>query len=166
MRTCAECGNTKALDSFTWIKKSKGYRAYTCKVCKSKRQMILFKKRMEDPIEKQKILDRQNKAYHENKDRYRKYAKKSYEKSRNAVLHAYGGENPECICCGEKDKRFLCVDHIDGRGNEHRRSIKMFNFTLWLKNKNFPSGFQLLCFNCNMGKSLHNNICPHKIPCT
>ena len=32
---------------------------------------------------------------------------------------------------------------------------------IWLKNNNFPEGFQVLCFNCNCGKARNKGICPH-----
>ena len=53
---------------------------------------------------------------------------------------------------------FLSVDHIDGKGT-HGREIRRRLYQ-WIKNEGFPDGFQVLCFNCNLGKSA-NGICPH-----
>lgn len=71
-----------------------------------------------------------------------------------------------CSCCGEDKIQFLGIDHINGRGNEHRRKIwgkkAAGNIYWWLKKNNFPKGFQVLCHNCNWGKFVNNGICPHK----
>lgn len=76
------------------------------------------------------------------------------------VLAAYGG--PKCVCCGEIEPTFLCIDHIDGGGHKHRKEVGggpgMYH---WLKKHNYPPGFQVLCCNCNHGKHV-NGICPHQ----
>jgi len=33
----------------------------------------------------------------------------------------------------------------------------------WLKKHKYPDGFQVLCFNCNVGKYLNKGTCPHKL---
>jgi len=49
--------------------------------------------------------------------------------------------------------RLLQIDHIEGKGTEHRKSIGIKNggitFYYWLINNGFPEGFQVLCANCN-----------------
>ena len=74
------------------------------------------------------------------------------------VIKKYGGS---CICCSENIICFLAIDHIDGGGNKHIKSVgKLYN---WLVRKDFPPGFQTLCFNCNTGKQKNKGICPkHK----
>lgn len=65
-----------------------------------------------------------------------------------------------CKCCGETAKRFLCIDHIDNKGNEHRRSDKKARAIVrWLVVNDYPEGFQTLCYNCNMAKRFGS--CPH-----
>lgn len=78
------------------------------------------------------------------------------QKKRAIVLTAYGGE---CRCCGEREIKFLSIDHINGGGTKHRKEIKGATYSWLIKNK-FPSGFQLLCHNCNMAKALYGK-CPH-----
>lgn len=75
-----------------------------------------------------------------------------------AIIH-YGGK---CQCCGETTMQFLVIDHINGGGNKHRKSLKTRSIGEWLKANNYPSGFQTLCHNCNMAKSIYGK-CPHKI---
>lgn len=78
---------------------------------------------------------------------------------RMLVLEKYGGH---CQCCHEKRNEFLAIDHINGCSKE-LRAIQRGGTQLyrWLKNNNFPSGYQVLCHNCNMAKSLYGT-CPHK----
>jgi hypothetical protein len=48
----------------------------------------------------------------------------------------------------------LTVDHIDGGGSRHRKQIGNGHTYRWLKKHNYPSGYQVLCFNCNWKKRL------------
>lgn len=77
---------------------------------------------------------------------------------RLAALEAYG---KVCTCCGEATYEFLAIDHIDGGGKEHRRQLNGTRLEVWLKQNNYPSGFQVLCHNCNMAKGFYGT-CPHK----
>ena len=93
----------------------------------------------------------------------RRSATVSHRRRRAEAIEAYGGA---CKCCGESEPAFLTIDHIDGGGNAHRRTLTAdgsiagsSNFYRWLKNQGWPEGFQLLCHNCNFAKS-HGG-CPH-----
>ena len=89
------------------------------------------------------------------------YHKKYRQKLRRIVLEYYGGNPPKCACCGENHIEFLCIDHINGGGNEHLRKIGIAYLYAWLRKKNFPKGYRVLCHNCNI--SLGNyNYCPHQ----
>jgi hypothetical protein len=78
------------------------------------------------------------------------------------VIQHYGG--PTCACCLETfDLCFLSIDHVHGGGREHRKEIgggghKTYK---WLKDHNYPDGFQVLCHNCNQAKGMRGE-CPHK----
>ena len=74
-----------------------------------------------------------------------------------AIKH-YGGV---CVCCGEKQIEFLCIDHINGGGNQHRKIMTTKSIGEWLCANKYPKGFQVLCFNCNSAKSIYGK-CPHK----
>lgn len=76
------------------------------------------------------------------------------------VFAAYGG--PICNCCKETTRLFLTIDHIDGGGNKHRRETGK-HFYNWLRRNNFPSGYQILCSNCNTGRARNNGTCPHQL---
>lgn len=79
------------------------------------------------------------------------------------VLTYYSDGKLECVCCGENIYEFLTIDHIEGGGAEHRRSIGGggTNFYRWLIKNGFPPGYQVLCYNCNNAKG-HFGVCPHK----
>lgn len=77
-----------------------------------------------------------------------------------SVLTHYGDGVPLCTCCGEAELHFLNIDHINGGGAEHRRQIGRTKLYRWLVNNDFPTGFQVLCANCNFGKSICGE-CPH-----
>jgi hypothetical protein len=83
---------------------------------------------------------------------------------RNEALTKYGGKHPACTCCGEQDNESLCIDHVRGGGNAHRRSINRlagYAFYVWLKQNKYPDGFRVLCLNCNDAIALFG-CCPHR----
>jgi len=86
---------------------------------------------------------------------------------RNEVFGSYGGW--KCKCCGETEKVFLTIDHINNDGAIMRKSgihpKGGTSFYAWLRKNNFPEGFQVLCMNCQFGKKLNNGICPHQTRC-
>ena len=67
------------------------------------------------------------------------------------ILEYYGGK---CKCCMESNDKFLAVDHINGGGNKHYRETRT-PLHQWLWQNGCPDGFQILCHNCNMAKSLY-----------
>lgn len=100
----------------------------------------------------------------QNRENNRLRTKRSSDKLRNEVVAAYGGK---CNCCGVTESVWLTVDHIDGKGADHRRALTgknlgagSQNIYRWLRKNGFPAGFQILCWNCNWAKS-HGG-CPHK----
>ena len=84
-----------------------------------------------------------------------------YQKKRMIVLEYYGGRPPKCACCGEKETKFLALDHINGGGTRERKSTKGRNIIFNVIRDNFPTGFQILCHNCNCAKGFYGK-CPHK----
>lgn len=81
------------------------------------------------------------------------------------VLNFYSKGLLECNCC--KSKKYLEIDHIDGKGKQHRLEIFGYKcagtpFCNWLIRNNFPKGYQILCRYCNKIKK-DKKICPHKM---
>ena len=77
------------------------------------------------------------------------------------VFAAYGGA--KCACCGEVQCEFLSIDHINAGGAKHRRETSGYGFNLyrWLVKEDFPEGFRILCYNCNLSLG-HLGYCPHQ----
>ncbi len=71
------------------------------------------------------------------------------------VLLHYGNGGIVCNNCGEQDIEVLCLDHINGGGKQHLKSLgsKGSCFYNWLINNNYPEGYQVLCASCNVKKS-------------
>lgn len=105
-----------------------------------------------------------------NPEKWAKYCRRSYlrhrteriakaradrqELKRKVIAH-YSRNKIQCAICGNNDIVVLCIDHIDGNGQAHRRAIGRTSgagFYQWLIQNNYPDGFQVLCYNCNMRK--------------
>lgn len=96
-------------------------------------------------------------------DRMKGYRQKHVLKLKEETFNAYGGR--VCRCCGEIEPKFLTIDHVEGGGNIHRKSLGSTggkDFYSWLRQEGFPKGYQVLCFNCNLSKG-HYGVCPHTI---
>ena len=70
-------------------------------------------------------------------------------RQRKQVFDHYGWA---CACCGTTDE--LTIDHVNGDGAEHRRSLGSGGNAIyrWLAVNRFPHGFQVLCGPCNRSK--------------
>ena len=84
-------------------------------------------------------------------------------KLRNDVFAGYGNR---CACCGEDNPGFLSIDHVDGDGVKHRKTLpgsgaKTLSVYREIRIANYPSNYQLLCFNCNCGEQRNAGVCPH-----
>jgi hypothetical protein len=88
--------------------------------------------------------------------KHRKATKAEYV---NQVLAHYGAY---CACCGERNRLFLTIDHVNNDGFLHRKTVYSADLPRWLIDNNFPKGFQILCYNCNCGKNRNGGVCPHK----
>lgn len=93
--------------------------------------------------------------------------RRNQAKTKDLVYAAYGGY--VCACCKETEPMFLSIDHIENNGAEERRSGQYKGggspFYGWLKKQGFPSGYQVLCMNCQVGKHRNKGVCPHQSRC-
>ena len=89
--------------------------------------------------------------------------KEKIKKVGQVIINHYSNGTMQCACCGEKQIKFLTIDHINGGGNKHRREINSPNLYRWLIKNNFPQGFRVLCYNCNCGRVRNEGICPHQV---
>jgi hypothetical protein len=103
--------------------------------------------------------------FHRDKDRIRgrEKDKRLGLKLKEECFRHYGSK---CSCCGETIVQFLTIEHENGNGNNHRKSLFKHNvggvhMYRWLKRNQFPRGYTILCMNCNWAKR-YGDICPHK----
>jgi hypothetical protein len=88
------------------------------------------------------------------------YSRRERLRIRLAFIKAF---DSRCECCGEDDPRFLGLDHKQDDGNEHRLAYNCQQIYYQAKKEGYPRDkYQLLCHNCNFGKSTNKGICPHK----
>lgn len=102
----------------------------------------------------------------DNAEKNRAYQRKYRLKLKSETFERYGGEI--CACCSETGIQFLTLDHIDGDGAAHRKSIGSSGgreFYQWLKTNGYPPGYQVLCWNCNSARGSYG-YCHNTPPAT
>ena len=95
------------------------------------------------------------------------WQKSARRKLKEKLIRYYSYGTNKCVCknCGISDMEFLGIDHINGNGAEHRRELKGADLYYWLVKNNYPSGFRVLCHNCNFSHG-HYGYCPHEVKST
>ena len=108
-----------------------------------------------------KLLKDKQISYHKHKVEISKRRKITREKVKIEVFDHYGGK---CECCGESELKFLAINHKDGGGSKHRKTISGggcgHSIYRWLQKNNYPENFNVLCHNCNMAEGFFGS-CPH-----
>jgi len=106
---------------------------------------------------------------YQNREQQRQYRKNNLEAARRRsrdsrrrlrlqVLQHY---SPllRCHRCDFSDLRALTIDHVEGHGAAHRRTLgrsAQTAFYTWLRSQGYPSGYQVLCMNCQFIKRVEN----------
>ena len=130
-----------------------------CSVCRAKGNQYL---KNLSPDRRTQFLARARASFQRHRGKRLQAMKAWHRRVREEVLEHYGGR---CACCNEERMPFLCIDHVNGRGNAHRRSLGAMNsgaqFYRWLMKAGFPLGFRVMCHNCNFATA-HSGICPHQ----
>lgn len=148
MKICRRCNKEKSDEEFYKIKKSKDGLDSWCKSCKNKYNRKYSEKWNRNPKNKRKRKKWKNKWYKFHK----LYHKEHHLTNSIIVLQVYSDGKMKCEICDEDDIDVLTIDHIDGGGTEHRKNINIgagSGFKRWLIKNNFPSGYRVLCRNCN-----------------
>lgn len=148
MKVCKKCGVERPESEFFSCKQSADGLQYECRRCS---------------CERGKVARLRCKALG-----LLTYSQRGQQRLKREVLNAYSGGNPKCSCCGESHIEFLAIDHVEGGGSKHRKSLKPggllgTGFYQWLKRNNFPKGFRVLCHNCNHSFGAYG-YCPHQNP--
>jgi hypothetical protein len=157
MKRCTRCGETKELSEFHVRRinngKFKPRPNAACKVCACAMVAKWRAVHMNDDVRK----------------RHNVAATAKRQRVRDAVFSAYGGYR--CVCCGETERAFLTLDHVENDGAKWRRetlgsrSMAGYRTYAWLFRHSFPPGYQVLCMNCNHGKRMNHGVCPHQERC-
>lgn len=188
-KKCSKCGEQKALSEF-YLNKKTGRAVAACKSCaavnrnrwkeqNSERTKDLNRKwqlanpgRVRDAQKRWAARNpgvaaqRMREWRLKNLERHKANCRRRDKEIKDQVFNAYGGY--VCNCCGETNRFFLSLDHINNDGAAHRRAVvgpkkscgkKIY---AWVLKNNFPEGFQILCMNCNFGKARNNGVCPHR----
>ena len=96
------------------------------------------------------------------RDRLPVNLRRSRQNLKVATMNQYGNK---CICCGIDNIDLLAIDHVNGNGCKHRKELEIrgggSEMYKWLRDNNYPDGYQILCHSCNFAKGtkLH---CPHR----
>lgn len=77
-------------------------------------------------------------------------------KLKYTVISHYSNGKNVCAKCGITDINTLSIDHINGGGTQHKKTITQ-SFYNYLISHNFPDGYQVLCMNCQAIKIIENN---------
>lgn len=78
---------------------------------------------------------------------------------REQIFQMYG---TECACCGENQREFLTIEHIDGGGREHRKGRGSESFYREIASEYRPDLYEILCMNCNHARGIYG-FCPHEL---
>ena len=183
IRKCNTCKKPKRLKEFYTYKRRNGERAHRlcCKECDKKRiaqwqkdnpERCKARKNESYKRNKYKIRKKFKKRYHSDPAFRKKVlaatreynherggfevARKRAQRNKDAAFAAYGGYKCQGQGCNVTDLQLLNIDHEGGR-KRHNHPVKMRGDWLysWLKTHNYPPGFRVLCFNCNV-KEYHN----------
>jgi hypothetical protein len=182
MKTCNKCAKTLPIKEYYHNKGMKDGHLNICKECvdtqvkeyvNNNRPEVYARQRIWRQANIEHVRDLGLKQYYKHKDepKYKingaKRAKIYLAEIRLEMLEHYGYS---CACCGESNPKFLTIDHLNEGGNKHRKELGgTIPFYCFLKRNNYPSGYQTLCFNCNIAKARNlstnrNNVCPHISP--
>jgi len=108
----------------------------------------------------EEITTRKRKQRIKNEQSYQIRARR-YHRTKIAVLKKYSNGRPKCACCGESKYEFLSIDHIVPQKGYYKEAGGENLYSKLLKIPTQKKHYQILCYNCNMGKRL-NRDCPHK----
>ncbi len=162
MRVCIKCGVplTEETAYSNYLEKND----YACILC--------HRKRAKERYVKNRVHIQENKRiwYQQNKERKTLYEREKYAQLKYEVLYHYTWvameaglisgypSMPKCMNpFGQHKEPFtdidcLTIDHINNDGAKHRKEIGQSKIYIWLKTHKYPTGYQVLCMNCQFKK--------------
>lgn len=112
-----------------------------------------------------RILADRKEKYFENRDSISSQSKRHREDLRLLILRHYSNGTYTCSgwdgngCSSHCDDiRALSLDHINAGGRQERLKFNNhYRLYAWLIKNNYPSGYQVLCMNCQWIKRRENH---------
>jgi hypothetical protein len=150
---CKTCGTTLTNDN--WTVSNRAHRYRQCRDCKRQYDRERY------PKNKSAMMARSQIWREGHPDAVHVIQRRYADKIKRLVIAHYSngkmicsGLNGESCKFGCDDLRCLTIDHINDNGAKHRKSIRVTGsaFYKWLIRRNFPSDYQVLCFNCQWVK--------------
>jgi len=80
----------------------------------------------------------------------------SLAKAKDEAYRRYGDK---CVCCGETDRGFFTIGHVNDDGGGRKRG---YNIYFKVRAEGYPDTYAIECYNCNLGKARNGGICPHR----
>lgn len=155
VKLCGRCRNEKPISEFADDKRTITGLKWACRPCEIERCREDYQNHRKKRIAASILHRKRNPEFYA-----KQLAKQKSDRThtREKVLSAYGGK---CRCCGEKNKEFLTVDHIDRDGRLHRMQGTLSAYKDMLKNIDHKK-YRILCMNCNWAIR-YGAICPHAV---
>ncbi len=151
-KECRNCNKVKPISEFNLHRTNKDGHSCYCTQC----NMELKK----EDYNKYKLLPSKEKLEKQNKHNESRIQERNNMKAE--VFAYYSNSNPaKCVNPFHvhnedvTDLDVLSIDHINGDGYKDKINGHRFggtHFYRWLKMHNYPSGFQVLCMNCQLKK--------------
>ena len=133
----------------------------------------LLRRWEKNPQLRQRHLESLSKTMEKNRNKYNKTKLRKYSIIKDKisekrkirrlllkleVLSHYSKGITKCKRCDETMIEFLTVDHIIPRKEHgHSRSFGSDNLLHWIIRNDYPKGFQILCWTCNMIKHFQDS---------
>lgn len=166
---CEICQTRESRKHRRWLKETakKRLAAGLCKACGRYKLAAISSSRcrrcLKNEADNAFLRNQSDAVKQHNRDTMRAW----YQRLRLQVIDHYTNGTRKCMCCGYSGAEFLTIDHVGNDGNDHRHNsgikpgVKLFKYII---NNNYPSTFQILCWNCNCAKAYYGNgVCPHKL---
>lgn len=159
MKICGTCKLELPFEMFQKQSRSKDGLRYCCKKCKRIEDVKYREKYKENIKNKKQVYYKNNSDYikektvkfqKSNPDKVKIYSKQSRLNLKLEIFNHYCNNDICCKHCGLKTVELLTVDHIHGGGNKHKKEVR--SLYSWIKRNNYPDGFQILCWSCQLRK--------------
>lgn len=162
IRICKKCKKEKDLEDFPIYDRANNRRRHECKSCNTARVEGWHTTHKEERLAKCRARYHDDPTYAwtpERRARTRDLSKIRYEKIRNEVFDRHGSE---CVACGETERLFLTIDHINNDGWQLRKTngYRESGVGLYLDILRYGmrEDLEILCFNCNFGKRRNGGV--------